>query len=147
MLSVTNATLAAECLRLHVYKTGNTTGPVVPHSVPTGGTTLSPHVIQGHGQLAESPLHDKLFVIIMHLVIHQAFGKQRRKAECKQKKAEQGTRNGKIKQKCFWGKRSDTKTDAGAARCTFFKRQLPSRDINQRFTDLNPPGLLIIEQF
>lgn len=84
-----------------MYKTGNTTGPVIPPSVPTGGTTLFPHVIQGHGQLAESPLHDKLFVIIMHLVIYQAFGKQRRKAECKQKKAEQGTRNGKIKQKCF----------------------------------------------
>lgn len=107
-----------------MYKTGNTTGPVVPPSVPTSGTTLFPHVIQGHGQLAESPLYDKLFVIIMHLVIHQALENKGERQSVNRKRRNKEPEMERLNRNVLGKKRSATKTDAGAARCTFFKRQL-----------------------
>lgn len=90
---VTDTLLTAKCLQLLSYKKRAKSSAPVPANQPPSGTTLFPHVIQGHGQLAESPLCDRLFVMIMHLVIHQTllpWKTKREKQSVNRKKAEQG---------------------------------------------------------
>lgn len=140
---------AAECLQLHVCKTGK-------HNRPGSSTLCTyqwnnshfPHVIQGHRQLGQAISRKPTLwqaICYNYASCHKSsFGKQRRKAECKQKKAEQGTRNGNIEQKCF-GENTVTQRHRSSMSHTFFERQL--LEVYPCFTDLNPLGLLIIDRF
>lgn len=132
MVIVTDTLLTAKCLQLLSYKKGPKVPPLYPPTKPTSGTTLFPHVIQGHGQLAESPLCDRLFVMIMHLVIHQTLlpWKTKRKKSVNRKKGrtrKTATRKWKDHRKIFWLKMQRHENSSGSAHelvVRIFKRQL-----------------------
>lgn len=117
-------------------------------SVPTtSGTTPFPRVIQGHGQLAQSPLYDKLFVIIMHHVIHHAMENN---SECRvsMEKGQKEEPEMKRINRSVLGKNVATQKQMQEQHvaCIVEETIIGDRDIYQCFTDLNPLGLLIIEQ-
>lgn len=60
----------------------------------------------------------------MHLVIHQALENKGERQSVNRKRRNKEPEMERLNRNVLGKKRSDTKTDAGAARCTFFKRQL-----------------------